>query len=145
MEIEQSITIFRPVTQVFAFVSNPNNNVLWQPEVVEHKMLSDGPMALGSKFRHVSKFMGRRIEVNGDVTEFMPNQKIGFRVTSGTLHYAISYLLNSEGSGTRFRYSAVMESNWFLKLIEPLMMRSAKRVIEKDLSRLKLILEKQSS
>jgi len=37
-----------------------------------------------------------------------------------------------------------MESNWFLKLIQPLMMRSAKRVIDGDLSRLKLILEKEN-
>lgn len=94
MQIEQSITIHRPIPQVFAFVSSPANNKLWQPEVIEHKMLSDGPVALGSKFRHVSKFMGRRLEVNGEITEFVPNQKVTFQVTSGTLQYAISYLVH---------------------------------------------------
>lgn len=142
MKIEQSVAINRPVAQVFAFVSNPNNNVLWQPEVIEHTMLSAGPMALNSKMRHVSKFMGRRIESNLDITEFVPNQKIAFHVTSGTLPYTIYYHLDSEGNGTRFTYSAVMESNWFLKLIQPLMVRSAKRVIDGDLSRLKVVLEK---
>lgn len=142
MKIEQSITINCPAPQVFAFVSNPNNNVLWQPEVIEHTMLSDGPMALGSKMRHVSKFMGRRIESNLEITEFVPNQKIAFHVTSGTLPYTIYYLFDSEGNGTRFTYSGVMGTNWFLKLIQPLMMRNAKRVIDGDLSRLKLILEK---
>ncbi len=144
MQIEQSIIIHRPIAQVFAFVSNPNNNVKWQPEVIEHKMLSDGPMALGSKMRHVSKFMGRRIESNIDITEFAPNQKIAFYVTSGTLPYTIYYLLAPEGEGTRFSYFAVMESNWFLKLVQPLMMQSAKRVIEGDLGRLKLIVEKEN-
>ncbi len=91
MEIERSITINRPVAQVFAFVSNPENNKQWQPEVIEHKMVSEGPMALGSKMRHVSKFMGRRIESNLDINEFVPNQKIAFHVTSGTLPYTIHY------------------------------------------------------
>lgn len=145
MQIEKRIKIERPNAQVFAFVSNPGNNVLWQPEVIEHKMLSDGPMELGSKMRHVSIFMGRRIEVNIDITEFVPNQKIAFHVTSGTLPYTIYYLLDSEGNGTRFTYSVVMEGNRFLKLIQPLMMRTAKRVIAGDLARLKLILEKQNT
>ncbi len=75
MQIEQSIIINCPIGQVFAFVSNPDNNKQWQPEVIEHKMLSDGPMALGSKMRHVSKFMGRRIKSNINITEFAPNKK----------------------------------------------------------------------
>lgn len=143
MEIEQSIIIHRPVTQVFSFVSNPENTKSWQPEVIEHKMLSDGPMGLGSKMRHVSKFMGRRIEVNIDITEFVPNRKIAFQVVSGTLPYTICYVFGPDGNGTRFTYSAVMPNNFLLKLMQPLMMPNAKRVIDKDITRLKALLEKQ--
>lgn len=143
MRIEQSITINRPITDVFAFVSNPENNPRWQPEVMEHTMLPEGPMAAGSKMHHVSKFMGRRIEVDGEVTEFVPNRKIGFRVISGTLPYTIDYILDPSGARTRFTYSAVMPSNGFLKMAQPLIRLSAKRVIDGDLNRLKVILEKQ--
>lgn len=144
MRLEQSITINRPITDVFAFVSNPANNPLWQPEVIEHTMLPEGPMATGSKMHHVSKFMGRRIEVNGEVTEFVPNRKIAFNVTSGTLLYTIYYFLDAQGQGTRFTYASVMPSNGFLKLAQPLIRLSARRVIDGDLARLKLIMEKQS-
>lgn len=142
MQIQQSVTINRPVSQVFAFVSNPDNNTLWQPEVIEHTMVSDGPMALGSKMRHVSKFMGMRVQANVDVTEFVPDHKITFRVTSGTLPYTIQYCLDAEGSGTRFTYSAVMDSNRWLKLAQPLIKPSAQRVIEGDLARFKALLQK---
>jgi uncharacterized protein YndB with AHSA1/START domain len=140
MQIERSVTINRPIEQVFAFVANPDNNPRWQPEVIEHTMLTEGPMGLGSKMRHVSKFMGRRIEVNIDITEFVPNHKIAFHVMSGTLPYTIYYILDPEGDGTRFTYSAIMESNGWLKLAQPLMMMSGARVIEGDLGRLKALL-----
>lgn len=144
MQIESNITIKRPITKVFDFASHPENTKLWQPEVIEHQLLTDGPMGLGFKMRHVSTFMGRRISTNLEITEFIPNQKITFHVLSGTLPYTIYYIFDSCGKSTRFTYSAVMPSKWYLALLQPLIKSRAKRVIEGDLERLKLIMEKEN-
>lgn len=141
MKVERRVTINRPIDQVFAFVANPDNNPNWQPEVIEHRKLTDGPMDVGTKFRHVSKFMGRRIEVNGRVTEFEPNLKIAFEVESGTLLYTIDYQMESVRSATRFTYASLAEINGLLRLAQPLMVIAAKRVIDADLARLKRVLE----
>lgn len=141
LKVERRVTINRPIDQVFAFVANPDNNPNWQPEVIEHRKLTDGPIVVGTKFLHVSKFMGRRIEVNGCVTKFEPNRKIAFEVESGTLLYTIDYLMESVSSATRFTYASLAEINGLLKLVQPLMVIAAKRVIDRDLGRLKRILE----
>lgn len=144
MQIESNITIKRRVTEVFSFASHSENTKLWQPEVIEHQLLTDGPMGLGSKMRHVSTFMGRRISTNLEITEFIPNQKITFHVLSGSLPYTIYYIFDSGGNSTRFTYSAVMPGKWYLALLEPLIKSSARRVIAGDLARLKVIMEQNN-
>lgn len=141
MQVERSVTISRHIKQVFAFVSNPDNNPRWQPDVIEHRKLTDGQMSVGTKFRHVSKFMGRRIEVIGRVTEYEPNRKIAFQVESGTLPYTIEYLMAPVNNATKFTYASVAQIDGLLKLTQPLMVIAAKRVIDGDLARLKELLE----
>jgi len=142
MKVERGVIIERPVDKVFAFIANPDNNPKWQPEVVEHQKLTEGPMGVGTRLRHVSKFMGRCISVVGIVDEFELGRMIAFRVESGTLPYTIRYSVASQGRGTtRFTYSSLAHIQGLLKLLQPLMIIGARRVIDRDLNRLKVVLE----
>jgi len=55
-----SALIYRPVNQVFDFVSAPENDFQWQYGTLETARLSKGGSVTGSFFRSVGHLMGRR-------------------------------------------------------------------------------------
>lgn len=57
-EIRGSVDIRRPVEEVFAYLSEPKNNLQWETGVVEMELTTEGPLAVGSKGRRVEKQMG---------------------------------------------------------------------------------------
>ena len=48
--IQQSVTIARPVDQVFAFLADPNNIPNWRPDVLEARS-DGGPLQYGERVR----------------------------------------------------------------------------------------------
>ena len=60
--LELSIVINRPVDEVFAFVSNPENYPKWVASSSEVKITSAEPIGVGTTYRSVITVMGRRIE-----------------------------------------------------------------------------------
>ncbi|HQX18036.1 MAG TPA: hypothetical protein PLA27_16580, partial [Anaerolineales bacterium] len=52
--------IYRPIKQVFDFVSEPENDFQWQYGTLASTRLSDRVSALGSFFQSVGHLMGRR-------------------------------------------------------------------------------------
>ena len=59
--IQHEVTIYlnRPVEQVFAFLTDPDNLRTWQSNLIETERLTDKPLRVGSRFREVRQ-MGRR-------------------------------------------------------------------------------------
>ena len=64
------ITIERAADEIFAYISNFENNPLWQGGMKEARFTSSGPLAVGSTYQQVASFLGRRIETNFQVLEY---------------------------------------------------------------------------
>src|SRR5438094_795544 len=58
--IRQSVTIAKPVDQVFAFLANSGNIPRWRPDVVEVRS-GDVPLKVGSEFSEIINFGGRKL------------------------------------------------------------------------------------
>jgi hypothetical protein len=71
---EISTTIKRPVEDVFAMISNIENNPKWSSGVLEAKITSVGPIGMGTTGHVVGKFLGKRIESDSEITGFEPNR-----------------------------------------------------------------------
>lgn len=91
-KFDLSTDIYRPLAQVFAFVTTPENDFHWQYGTLMSEMISKGEMGIGTLFRVVGHFMGRRMERVYEVTEFEPNKRYGFKSLSGPID---SYTLYS--------------------------------------------------
>src|SRR5271157_624670 len=83
--------IYRPVKQVFDFISIPENDFQWQYGILKSAQISEGGIGVGTFFRSIGHFMGRRIEGTFEVTEYEPNKKYGFKSLSGPLHSQTLY------------------------------------------------------
>lgn len=103
-KVETNIVIERPIEEIFEFVSNPENDPMWQSGVQESRLASEGPKGVGSRLLEVRQFLCRRIESLSEVTGFERNAKIGFKSTSG--------LYNSRASTHSSPSTAAQRSQW---------------------------------
>ncbi len=138
---EVSTTIKRPVEDVFAVLSNPENSPKWSSSSLEAEQTSPGPIGVGTTARSVGKFLGRRIESESEITEFEPNRKFAVQSKSGPFPFQASMNFEPIEGGTRVNVTFVAEPGGFFKLAEPLVMSMAKRQFQSDLENLKDLME----
>ncbi len=140
-QMEISTTIKRPVEDVWAVISNVENNPKWSSAALEAKQTSPGPIGVGTTARFVGKFLGRRIESDSVVTEFEANRKYSFESKSGPFPIKGSNTVEQIEGGTRVTATFDVEPGGFFKLAEPLVMSMAKRQLQGDLDNLKDLME----
>jgi uncharacterized membrane protein len=139
---EESVTINRPIEEVFTYLSNIERQPEWVSTLVESRKTSSGPTAVGTTYQQVVKFIGRRMELDCEVTGYEPPTLYAFRARSGPMRSEMQLTLASEGPETT-RVTQVFEgeSGGFLKLADPILTRTAKKQFAADLETLKTSLE----
>jgi len=81
-EASYSVTIARPIDEVFAFVLDGENCTQWRPGVVDIKRLSGE--GVGTRYAQgVKGPMGRRIAADYEITALEPNRRIEFQTVTG--------------------------------------------------------------
>ena len=140
-QVEISTTIKRPVEDVWAVISNVENNPKWSSAALEAKQTSPGPIGVGTTARFVGKFLGRRIESASEVTEFEPNRKYSWQSKSGPFPLKASTTFEQIEGGTRVNTTAEGEPGGFFKLAEPLIVSMGKRQFQSDLDNLRDLME----
>lgn len=79
---QRTVVIARPVSAVFAFFTDPANDVKWRSHVKEIK--AEGPPAVGTTIRQVvAGPAGRGIPADLAITAYEPDQRYAFVVTAG--------------------------------------------------------------
>jgi len=141
MKIEISIVINRPVEEVFAVMSNHENNPKWNPATLEAKKTSAGPIGVGTIVRSVTRIAGQRLEGESEFIEYEPNRKYATRVNSGPFPMKLQETFESVEGGTRVDARIEVEPEGFFKLAEPLLAKIAKRQLEAALASLKDLME----
>ena len=97
MHFVQAQIIERPVSEVFAFISDPENLPRWNYYVIESMKLDAGPAGVGSTYRLVRKSDTRDFSV----TEFKQDRRLVLRFRAPTPPLEIRFTLESTPSGTR--------------------------------------------
>src|SRR5947199_4614916 len=140
-KIERSIVIDRPIDEVWAFVHDITKDRLWQTTLVESEQLTEGPFGLGTRVREVRQFLGLRVELAWEVTEYEPTRTSAIRGVSGPVPLHGRYLLEPADGGTRFTVSGELDAHGLFKLAEPVFARITSRDLEANLGHLKDLLE----
>ena len=133
--------IYRPIKQVFDFVSEPENDFQWQYGTLASTRLSDRVSTLGSFFQSVGHLMGRRIEGTFEVTEYEPCAKYGFKSLSGPLNSQTSYTFEITEGSTRVNVSTQANLVNFFQMDERGVEKTIKKQIRENLAMLKSLLE----
>ncbi len=141
IKVESSIVINRPVSEVFAFLTDPANNAKWQDGLVESRLESPGPVGLGSKITDVRKLMGRQLESKLEVTAYEPGKRVSQKTVSGPLPFEITMTFEPTEGGTKVVTMAEGEPGGFFKLAEGMVRKQLESQFAGDSARLKKVLE----
>ncbi len=133
--------IYRPVKQVFDFVSVPENDFQWQYGTLAAAKLTDGASRLGSFFRTIGHLLGHRMQGVFEVTEYEPNTKYAFRSISGPLHMQTCYTFEVAADSTKLSITTQAHASSLLDINERLLERKMKKQLKENLALLKDLLE----
>ena len=140
---EVSMVIKRSASDIFAFLTDIEKGTEWQAELVEVSQTSTGPMGVGTTIREVRRFLGRKLESVFQVTEFEPSQKLAFQSTVAPFPMRGQYTLEpeAEDAGTKVTFVIEADLSGAFKMAETIVVHTAKRQIDADLTKLKALLE----
>jgi len=140
VEVEYSVTIRRPVGEVFALVGDPDRDPEWGTLMVESAKLSPEPLGVGSVFQQRAVFMGIRPLVRLQVTEYEPCKSMAYRVNEPVIadHRRV---FEETPEGTRLTFSIRLEPPRKYQLGAAMMRRGAQRQVEADLNHIKEMME----
>jgi uncharacterized protein YndB with AHSA1/START domain len=139
---QRTVTINRPIADVFAFLADAENDPKWRPAVKEIKRV--GPPGAGARYEQkVAGPGGRAIPADIEVTAFVPNERVAFRVTAGPVRPEGEYRFSSAPAGTQVTFALTATLTGIKKLLmskpvqksmdsEMANLDTVKRLLEKD-------------
>jgi carbon monoxide dehydrogenase subunit G len=150
IEVKHSIIIKRPVAEVFAYISNPDNAPGWITGV-QSSSLDEGhsELASGATGKQVRSFLGQTLETTWRILEFKKNESITAEVTSGPLKgfqvaEATAVLPGEDVEHTVVTFSCKGPSAGLrrsVKMAEPIIGRMYSHQLRADVENLRDVLE----
>ena len=130
-----------PPQSVFDYVTDVSNSTRWLPGVVATEMLTEGPMAAGSRYRETRQAAERMGYVEIEVKEFDPPRKFVTGFDKGGYLTTYSYTFSAEGSGTKVEMECEVLADGWKMMMTPIVSGAMKRFDKRMLKGLKSVLE----
>jgi uncharacterized membrane protein len=137
--IEEEVFIPRPREEAFAYLTRAENLPVWDSSIMEAEQLGNDPIDVGTRWRGVSKILGRRFEWTTEVTEYEPPIRMTGRTVEGTLHFHVTNTFEEKDGGTRYIYRVEADTGLggvFGKLADPFVEMAQRRTVRANLDTL---------
>lgn len=137
IKFENSISIDRPIEQVFKFIANFENTPKWNYYVLDVEQLNPGTIREGTKFHQIRK----SDEQTYQIIKYNPNHLVTIKTTpDSSPQFVMKFSLQSENGAT------VVKDEWQLEtgqpaLLERLAAWKIKSAVAENLNKLKQLLE----
>jgi uncharacterized membrane protein len=142
VDVTCEIVIARPAGIVSAYVSDPANAPVWHGNITSAEWKSEPLVHVGSRVAFVAEFLGRRLEYTYELVEVVPGEKLVMRSVDGPFPMETSYTFEETRDGhTRMTLRNHGEPAGVSKLMTPMITAAMRNASEKDLAKLKAILE----
>lgn len=145
VDVITDIVIDRPVADVAAYATDPNNTPTWYANIESVTWQTSPPAVVGSRMTFVARFLGRRLEYTYEIAELVDGERVVMRTQQGPFPMETTYTWSPEGEGaTRMTLRNRGEPAGFSKIVGPLMAPAMRRANRKDLAALKQLLERST-
>jgi carbon monoxide dehydrogenase subunit G len=144
MKVERQISIQRPPSEVFSYISDIRNDPSWHTDVLEVSSSTE-EVGVGTKFTvKLKPSMG----VSGGtmtVARLEPGRLVEFQGQIGKMTPTVTNMCEPEGQGTRVTRRVEMTPPGMMRLMTPMMKRMIGKANDGFLANLKRVLEGASA
>jgi uncharacterized membrane protein len=141
VDVTATGTIGRPHEEVAAYLQDPANDTTWIGGLRSARLLTPGPVAVGSRVERVASFLGRRVEYVNEITE-LTGDRLVMRSVRSPFPMRVTYGHRRAGdSATEVSVRVEGDAGRFYALLAPLLGVAVRRSIARDLRNLKQVLE----
>jgi hypothetical protein len=142
VDVVTDITIGRERADVAAYAANPDNAPAWYVNIKTVEWKTPPPACVGSRIAFVAQFLGRRLAYTYEITELIAGERLVMRTAEGPFPMETTYTWETTAGGqTRMSLRNRGNPSGFSSLMAPFMAMAMRRANQKDLARLKEILE----
>ena len=137
--VEQSVVISRPASEVWDFITTPENWPTWESSIVECDQVTDNPIGVGTRWHGVTRILGKRFDWMTEFTEYQPAKVGTSKSVEGKFGFTATTKLEEVDGGTLFTYRVDSESGLggvFGKLADPLVTKAYSRMMRASLDNL---------
>ena len=141
VDVTATGTIGRPREDVAAYLQDPANDTTWIGGLRSARLLTPGPVAVGSRVERVASFLGRRVEYVNEITE-LTGDRLVMRSVRSPFPMRVTYGYERAGDGaTEVSVRVEGDAGRYYALLAPLLGVAVRRSIARDLRNLKRVLE----
>lgn len=141
VDVTTEIRIDRPRAEVARFAADPSNAPDWYENIESIEWVGPPRVEVGARAAFVARFLGKRLAYTYEITELVPDERLVMRTAEGPFPMETTYTWRDEDGGTRMTLSNRGEPTGFSRLVAPVMAAAMRRATQKDLARLKALLE----
>lgn len=134
-----SIDIARPLEEVFEFLTEPQNYLLWQAGLIS--ITATQGLEVGSRLSFQSVALGRGFEVEAKISANNHRDKIEAVSARGQFTFTSKYTLKEIPGGTRVRFSNRIDTHGIFHLAAGILQSMGEAKYRADLEQLKIVLE----
>ena len=143
VDVASEIIIDRDRNAVAAFAGDPDRAPEWYANIKSVDWKSPKPLTLGTLLAFNAHFLGRRLSYTYEVVDHVPGQRLVMRTVDGPFPMETTYEWTSVSPrSTRMTLRNRGEPSGFSAIAGPFVAFLMRRENRKDLSRLKVILER---
>ncbi len=141
-DVQVETTIARPRSEVAGYVTDWRNDREWIGALRDVRLVTAGPVGVGSRVARVASFLGRRIEYVNEVVELEPDRRLVMRSVKAPFPMTVTYEFEDADGGTRVRIRNQGDASGFYRVAGPLLGAAVRKGVAADLARLKELLER---
>ena len=142
VDVRTEIEIGRPKTEVAEFAANPDNAPQWYENIESVEWKTEPRLAVGARVAFVARFLGRRLAYTYEIRTLVPGERLVMATSDGPFPMETTYTWADTVDGrTRMTLRNRGEPTGFRRISGPVMAAAMRRANQKDLAKLKRVLE----
>ncbi|MEW1834921.1 SRPBCC family protein [Microbacterium sp. NPDC079995] len=137
--VTESVTIDRPVDEVFAFFTE--GRARWDESVISEELTSPPPVGVGSTLHTRMRAVGREFAFDWRVTDYEPGSRMAVTSTSGIMPTSSELVFADANGATLVTVRIEAEPTGMMRLAQGMIAGEVRSTLETSLSKAKRILE----
>lgn len=143
---EHAVDIDRPPAAIFPYLVGSEQRLRWMGALAESEQVTDGEPGHGTRFRDVFEERGQRIEIDAEIVEWEPPERLGLLLRSRAFQSIGLQTLQALDGRTRLTTTIDTEyKSRVVRLMAGMITSQAQARLEKDMADLKELVERETA